>query len=126
MPADPRRDETLAPSDRSSPSTPSAADSGASTADGVSPSIGDFADRLAAFAAGESHDTAGATPAPPPALPRVPGFEVLEVLGRGGMGVVYKARHLRLNRTVALKTVLHAERSTPTERIRFLAEAEAV
>jgi len=71
----------------------------------------------------------GDTPAPEYSdsdLPRIPGYEVEAVLGRGGMGVVYKARHLRLNRTVALKMLLAGAYAGPQERARFQREAEAV
>jgi serine/threonine-protein kinase len=68
-------------------------------------------------------------PTPPPgvpAFPRIPGYEVQAVLGRGGMGVVYQARHLRLNRPVALKMMLAGAYAGPHERARFQREAEAV
>ncbi len=59
-------------------------------------------------------------------LPRIPGYEGEAVLGRGGMGVVYKARHLRLNRTVALKMLLAGAYAGPHEIARFQREAQAV
>src|SRR5215469_3403029 len=59
-------------------------------------------------------------------LPQVPGYEVESVLGRGGMGVVYRARHLRLGRHVALKMALAGSYAGPHERERFRREAEAV
>jgi serine/threonine-protein kinase len=70
-----------------------------------------------------THPTATA---PVGVLPQIPGYAVEGELGRGGMGVVYKARHLRLGRTVALKMLLAGEYAGPQERARFQREAEAV
>jgi formylglycine-generating enzyme required for sulfatase activity len=61
-----------------------------------------------------------------PASVSVPGYEIKSVLGRGGMGVVYKARHLSLKRTVALKMILGSGHAGPGELARFRIEAEAV
>src|SRR5207244_1656598 len=56
----------------------------------------------------------------------IPGYAIESVLGRGGMGVVYKALHLSLKRTVALKMVLAGGHAAPRELARFRIEAEAV
>ncbi len=89
--------------------------------------------RLAALAALEPFGVAerwpatgggGPTGGGPLGLP--PGYEVTGELGRGGMGVVYRARQAALNRDVALKVVLGGGMASPLTRVRFLREAESL
>ncbi|TWU40916.1 serine/threonine-protein kinase [Novipirellula artificiosorum] len=56
----------------------------------------------------------------------VPSYEILDLVGRGGMGVVYRARQIDLDRQVALKTILVSNVSNPTAAARFEREARAL
>jgi serine/threonine-protein kinase len=71
-----------------------------------------------------SGSSAGNAATPP--VRSVSDYELLSELGRGGMGVIYKARQRSLNRLVALKTIRSGEWATPEERLRFRLEAETV
>jgi tetratricopeptide (TPR) repeat protein/tRNA A-37 threonylcarbamoyl transferase component Bud32 len=88
-------------------------------------------DSRAARRPGQLPTGAPATVAPPdlplPAaeLLAVAGYEILGPLGRGGMGVVYRARQIGLDRIVALKMIRQAEYAEAEERERFVREAQA-
>jgi serine/threonine protein kinase len=56
----------------------------------------------------------------------VPGYELLDLVGRGGMGVVYRAKQIDLDRIVALKTILISNVSDATSSARFQREAKAL
>lgn len=59
-------------------------------------------------------------------LPTIQGYELLEEIGRGGMGVVYKARQLQFDRIVAVKMIRLGQFASPAEIQRFAKEAEAI
>jgi eukaryotic-like serine/threonine-protein kinase len=63
-----------------------------------------------------------ADPALPAAGIQLEGFEILGEIGRGGMGIVYRARQHRLNRIVAVKMIVSGQLADAEERVRFLLE----
>jgi tetratricopeptide (TPR) repeat protein len=71
-------------------------------------------------------DTSDAVHADDARLPQIDGYNVQRVLGRGGMGVVYRAWHVALSRHVALKMLLSGGYAAPQELLRFRREAQAV
>ena len=108
---------------------------------GEQPNAAEYAARFPALAAEvrDQFEVDAALPERPTELPRStgpcvpaagptvpPGYELIEEVGRGGMGVVYEARHLKLDRIVALKMVRSGEFADPLERARFASEARAV
>jgi serine/threonine protein kinase len=94
--------------------------------EGIPPDPAEYAARFPAYAAAlalqfELHGAlADAT-----VSPELPGFEVVRELGRGGMGVVYLAREIALDRLVAIKVLISGEFASPAARQRFRAEAES-
>ena len=75
------------------------------------------------FAPGDAGD---ASPPEQVSLPQLGKYELIRILGQGGMGVVYAARHTRLNRKVAVKVISPEHAANGRVRARFLREMKAI
>jgi WD40 repeat protein/tRNA A-37 threonylcarbamoyl transferase component Bud32 len=106
------------------PSLPEASDG--SLTQGGSPSAAAEADATFAVSPPATPVGARSETATQARLPAVPGYEVIEELGRGAMGVVYKARQRGLNRMVALKLIRTGAHASAQQRARFQAEVAAL
>jgi eukaryotic-like serine/threonine-protein kinase len=87
--------------------------------------LADAAARLRADVPTQADVAEGNTCAPQ-GMPEIPGYEIQSELGRGGMGVVHKARHIGLNRLVAVKMLRPDSAAGPETLARFRIEAEAL
>jgi WD40 repeat protein len=101
---------------------------------GTEPGVSDFLQRMIESPSATVHRPVGlmaetvltAQLQGPATQPLIPGYEILDELGHGGMGVVFRAREVRLNRIVALKMLLPGGYASPELVARFKGEAETV